>query len=90
MTVAAAPQASAYVYRCGARYNATYNYAWAGCENGFGYYRVGAKCVSPSPPYSATIYGPWIYRRSSDGNRASYVYGDDYNCQINSAFVDTR
>ncbi len=65
------------------------NKAAAWCFAGFGRYRVAAKCDSPTYPYTTTIYGNWVSRKSDTPSPPfSRVSGDAYNCHIVKAWTD--
>ena len=85
--VVSASGASAEVYACGHSVNTIENLGYAYCGGGFGAFRVGATCVSSHYPYSITIYGPKVTRKSTDALLVSTVSGDSYNCHITKAWV---
>lgn len=79
------------VWDCGAYANTSTNVASGLCYGGFGTYRVAAKCNSAHYPYTRTIVGQWVTKRSTDNpGPVSRAYGDAQGCHVVSAWVQVR
>jgi hypothetical protein len=85
-----APQASALVWNCHAGVYKPTNSGYAGCNAGFGSYRVRAECNTGYWPYTKTVYGAWKTRSTTQGTVNSTVNGDPHGCHIARAWVETR
>jgi hypothetical protein len=83
--------AEAAVWSCTATTDQAYNYAYAECAGGFGWYRVKTVCSTSSWPYTTTIYGSWVYKSSSEPlGPASWVSGDSHSCHVVSSAVQVQ
>ncbi|WP_431933457.1 hypothetical protein [Nonomuraea jabiensis] len=82
--------AHAEVWDCETGLNHGDNRAWAVCNQGFGSYRVAAKCNSAHYPYTRTIVGEWRTKVSGQDGQLSIANGDPQGCHVVSAWTQTR